>query len=83
MQTNEIIQNHTTLVLEIKLFLENGKRTRLYLIMIQILILFIVKKVISLLLEGMLMQPETVRFLKFFKICWIIVILIMKNKKIK
>ena len=83
MLTNEIIQNHTTLVLEIKLFLENGKRTRLYLIMIQILILFIVKKVISLLLEGMLMQPETVRFLKFFKICWITAILIMKNKKIK
>ena len=83
MLTNEIIQNHTTLVLEIKLFLENGKRTRLYLIMIQILILFIVKQVISLLLEGMLMQPETVRFLKFFKICWITAILIMKNKKIK
>ena len=81
--TNEIMKNHATLILEIKLLLENGKRTRLYSIMIQFLMLFIVKKAIWLLLEGMVMQqPETVRFLKrFLKICWMIVIQIMKNKK--
>ena len=43
---NNGMQNHATIILEITLLLENDKRTRLYLPMIQILILFIVKKVI-------------------------------------
>ena len=46
MLTNEIMQNHATLILEIKLLLQNDKGTRLYLAMIQILILFTLKKVV-------------------------------------
>ena len=40
MLTNEIMQNHATLVLETKLLLEHGKRTRVYVIIIQTFIPF-------------------------------------------
>ena len=53
MLTGKTMQNHATAVLEIKLLLENSKRTKRYCIMIQILILFKVRKVIRLLLESM------------------------------
>ena len=46
MLTNEIMRNHATLILEIKLLLQNDKGTRLYLAMIKILILFTLKKVV-------------------------------------
>ena len=46
MLTNEIMRNHATLILEIKLLLQNDKGTRLYLPMIKILILFTLKKVV-------------------------------------
>ena len=56
MLTGKIMQNHVTSVLEIKLLLQNSKRTKLYCIMIQILILLKVQKVIRLLLESMVIQ---------------------------
>ena len=56
MLTGKIMQNHAISVLEIKLLLQSSKRTKLYCIMIQILILLKVQKVIRLLLESMVIQ---------------------------
>ena len=51
MLTNKKKQNHAAITLEIKLLLDNDKRTRLYLIMIQTLTVY-GKKITQLLLEG-------------------------------